>query len=106
MTPEKVVQNKIYGYLKQLSDEDKPVEVFRRQAGGFSYKEGLPDLYAVIEGLHVEIEVKRPGGQLRAMQEKWRDRFIRKNVLWICADNFGQFLAFIRAKFPKLFEKS
>ena len=59
MTPEKRVQNKIVDYLHALEDEGFPIFVERRNAGGFSYKKGIPDLYAVINGQHVEIEVKR-----------------------------------------------
>ena len=85
MTPEKKVQNSIVSYLKSLEDEGLPVYVEPRQAGGFSYKMGIADLYAVIDGKHVEIEVKQPGGCLRPMQEKWRDKCHAKNILWICA---------------------
>ena len=46
---------------------------------------GIADLYAIVDGLHLEIEVKRPGGQLRPMQEKWRDYCKSKNILWVCA---------------------
>ena len=87
MTPEKIVQNKILSYLKNLEKEGKPVYSERRQAGGFSYKMGIADLYAVVNGQHLEIEVKRPGGQLRPMQEKWRDQCKAKNILWVCADS-------------------
>ena len=99
MTPEKIVQSSIIAYLKKLEQEGKPVYVERRQAGGFSYKMGIADLYAVIDGKHVEIEVKKPGGQLRPMQEKWRDRCKAKNILWICADNLSDFKAFIEKNF-------
>lgn len=86
MTPEKRVQNKAISYLKKLEKEGKPVYVERRQAGGFAYKMGIADLYAVVDGIHMEIEVKRPGGSLRPMQEKWRDQCLAKNIFWICED--------------------
>ena len=103
MTPEKVIQNKIIAYLKKLEDEGKPVYAERRQAGGFSYKMGIADLYAVIDGKHVEIEVKRPGGSLRPMQEKWRDRCKAKNILWICCDDIDDFEKFIHENFHQIF---
>ena len=87
MTPEKIVQNKIVKYLQSLASKGLPVYVERRQAGGFSYKVGIADLYAVINGQHVEIEVKRPGGTLRPMQEKWRDQCKAKNIAWFCVDS-------------------
>lgn len=86
MTPEKRVQNNIVAYFKKLQDEGLAVYIERRQAGGFSYKMGIADLYAVVNGIHLEIEVKKPGGELRPMQEKWRDRCKKMNILWVCAD--------------------
>lgn len=102
MTPEKVVQNAIINYLKDLMNKGKPVYVERRQAGGFSYRMGIADLYAVIDGKHIEIEVKRPGGQLRPMQEKWRDRCKLNNILWICADSLDDMKDFVCKNFPNL----
>lgn len=87
MTPEKRVQNSIVDYFKKLENKGLPVMVERRQAGGFSYKMGIPDLYAVVNGFHLEIEVKRPGGQLRPMQEKYKLKCEEKNIAYVCADN-------------------
>ena len=86
MTPEKRVQNAIVDYLNELQKHGAPVFVERRNAGGFSYKKGIPDLYAVINGIHLEIEVKQPGAQLETMQEKYRDKCAQLNICWICAD--------------------
>ena len=87
MTPEKAVQNAIVDYLKSEAKKGKPIYVERRQAGGFSYKMGIPDLYAVYNGQHIEIEVKAPGKSLRPMQEKWRDKCKMLNIKYVCADN-------------------
>lgn len=87
MTPEKRVQNQILNYLHSLEKEGYPIFYERRQAGGFSYKMGIPDIYAVVNGRHLEIEVKQPGGQLRPMQEKFRDKCQAINISWVCADN-------------------
>ena len=87
MTPEKIVQNSIIDYLTKLQKEGLPVLVERRNAGGFSYKKGIPDLYAVINGIHLEIEVKRPGGTPTVMQLKYLDKCKARNIPWICADN-------------------
>lgn len=95
MTPEKKVQNQIVNYLNELQTNGFPVFVERRNAGGFSYKKGIPDLYASVNGLHIEIEVKRPGGQLSIMQQKYRDKCQRLNMLWICCDNIEDCKSFI-----------
>ena len=95
MTPEKKVQNDIVNYLNTLKEKGYPVYVERRQAGGFSYKKGIPDLYAVYYGLHIEIEVKKVGGELSTMQEKFRDMCYKNNIKYICADNIDSFIDFM-----------
>lgn len=95
MTPEKRVQNKILNYLKKLKEGEYPIFYERRQAGGFNYKKGIPDIYCVINGKHIEIEVKKEGGQLSTMQEKFRDMCREKNIEWICADNFEEFKLYL-----------
>lgn len=87
MTPEKNIQNGILRFLKSLEQEGLPIFSQRRQAGGFSYKKGLPDVYCVINGKHVEIEVKRPGGQLSSAQETWRDKFHHLGIERFCFDS-------------------
>lgn len=87
MTPEKRVQNKMIAYLTKLVDANLPVMYERRQAGGFSYKKGLPDIYCVYDGQHIEIEVKKPGGERTPAQEKWEAHFRKIGIKYICADN-------------------
>lgn len=92
MTPEKRVQNAIVDFLNAEKKAGKPVFVERRNAGGFSYKKGIPDLYAVINGIHLEIEVKAPGGHLETMQEKFRDKCKKLNIQWCCHDDVSNFI--------------
>lgn len=92
MTPEKKVQNDIVDFLHKKEKEGYPVFVERRNAGGFSYKKGIPDLYAVINGIHLEIEVKAPGGSLSTMQEKFRDKCKRLHIRWCCHDDVNDFI--------------
>lgn len=99
MTPEKSVQNSIINYCKKLADKGFPIMYERRQAGGFSYKMGIPDLYVVINGIHIEIEVKRPGGQLRPMQEKFKDKCCKLHIAYLCADNLDDVKLFIKTNF-------
>lgn len=99
MTPEKKVQNKIVAYLKHLEDEGYRVWHQRREAIGLSYKKGIPDLYAIIEGRHVEIEVKAPGKELRPMQIKQREILTKAGALYVCCDNFEDFHNFIQDRF-------
>ena len=87
MTPEKEIQNAIITYFDKLKKAGVKLYIERRQAGGFAYKMGLPDLWVFIYGKHIEIEVKRPGGQPRATQEKWARRFTEMGAEYICADS-------------------
>lgn len=96
MTPETKVKNLI---LKRLNDLSKTHPLFyeRRQAGGFSYKKGIPDIYFVYDGMHVEVEIKAPGGQLSTMQEKFRELCDRCNIIYACVDSIEDFEEFINA---------
>lgn len=87
MTPEKKVQNKIIKYLKDLQDLGEPIFYERRQAGGYSYKAGLPDLWFVYNGIHVEVEIKKPGGERKVLQTKMAKSLIDRKVLYILVDN-------------------
>lgn len=95
MTPEKYVQNSIIKYLQKLEKEGLPIYHERRQAGGFSYKRGISDLYMIYNGIHIEIEVKAEGGELSIDQEKWKLKCEKLNIKYICAyslENFKNFL--------------
>lgn len=91
MTPEKKVQNDIVNYLNMLKEKGYPVYVERRQAGGFSYKKGQADLYAVINGQHIEIEVKQKHGHQDVMQEKWESKCKTLNIVYILSNDIMDF---------------
>lgn len=76
MTPETRVKNEIINYLKALQlVYNEPIEVCRRDAGGYNYKKGLPDCYFVYNGIHVELEFKAPDGKPSTMQLMWQRKF-------------------------------
>lgn len=75
MTPENKVKEKIIKYFKTLQDKGLPLFYERRQAGGFSYKKGLPDLYFVYKGKHIELELKSDSGEPSSMQLMWQRKF-------------------------------
>ena len=99
MTPEKIVQNDIMKYMKSLQEQGYPVYVERRQAGGFSYKMGIPDLYGIVNGRHIEIEVKRPGAERSSMQIKQQQKFEAVGALYICADSVDKIKQFMYYNF-------
>lgn len=99
MTPEKRVQNSLMKYMSNLETDGHPIFFERRQAGGFSYKMGIPDLYAVYNGRHIEIEVKAPGEHLRPMQIKFKQQCERKNILYICCSDLQDLRQFFTNNF-------
>ena len=99
MTPEKRVQNSLMSYMSKLETDGHPIFFERRQAGGFSYKMGIPDLYAVYDGQHIEIEVKAPGCNLRPMQIKFKQQCEQKNILYICCSDLQDLRQFFINEF-------
>ena len=103
MTPEGQVQRDIQNYLKTLADNGTIFQD-KRQAGGFSYKKGIPDIYFVYKGYHVECEVKTVNGQLSTMQEKFQERCERQyNMLYLCprsVQDVKDFIALIDELLP------
>lgn len=67
---EQSVQSKIERYLK-----DNNIFFEKRQAGGFQYRKGIPDLYFVFNHEHIEIEIKDPNGSPSPMQLAWQRKF-------------------------------
>lgn len=95
MTPEKEVQNQILNYLEELKDSGAPIFYERRQSGGVNYKKGIPDIYIVINGIHIEVECKRVNGKLSVMQEKFREMCDKCNIIYYITDSFLFFKSFI-----------
>lgn len=76
------VKADIMEYLKTRED----VFVQRREALGTSYKKGVPDLYVVYKGYHIEIETKKEkGGHLSTEQEKFASKCPRYGMIYILA---------------------
>ena len=76
MTPEGKIKSDIVKYLSSLKKQKYPIDYDCRQAGGFAYRMGLPDIYVVYKWYHIEIEVKVPNqGKLSAMQEKRAEKY-------------------------------
>jgi len=94
MTPEGGIKAEIVKYLTILENNGYKILQFRRQAGGFAYKKGLPDLYVIFNGKHIEIEVKQPNGSMSTMQETWARRFKDLGIYYICVDSIEEFKKF------------
>ena len=92
MTEEKNLQNKMLAYLKTLKEQGKIALYEKRQAGGFSYKKGIPDIYFVcFGGLHVEVEVKAKDGKQSAMQEKFETLCLKNQIPYMLINDLSDF---------------
>lgn len=92
-TPEGKVKKQITDWLDRYR-ETHHLEYFRRDAIGFNYKEGLPDLWLVCNGKHLEIETKAPGGSPSGPQLKWEARFKRCGSLYWRGHSLADFIAY------------
>lgn len=98
MTPEKRIQNKIIDFLKTIPN----LQYERRQAGGFNYKAGAPDLWFVYCGRHVEIEVKAPGGFATGLQLIAEQKYRSAGALYWRGESFESFKIFFEKNFQEL----
>ena len=74
-TKESALADECLEYIKYLSEGGAPIYLEHRSgSGGFNYKKGVPDIFLVINGKHIEIELKAPNGKLSTMQEKFKWR--------------------------------
>ena len=74
-TREASLTQKVEEYLDSLQEEGLPLYYEHRSgSGGYGYKKGIPDFFIVIDGIHIECELKAEDGKLSTMQEKWRWR--------------------------------
>lgn len=97
-TPEKKVQEQIEKYLKPYTYEyGGPVYLQRRSPSDPTYKNGSADLFCVIHGVHIEIEVKAPGGTRRPDQERWERICKQIGAPYIVCDNLHAFVEFIQS---------
>lgn len=94
---ENKIQQQVINYVKKLENEGYPIFYERRQAGGFNYKKGRPDLFVVYNGIHIEVEMKKIGGKQSSMQEKFENRCKEKyNCHYICCDNLDDFIEYLK----------
>lgn len=76
MTPEGKVKKSITDYFDRLIKGGTPLHYEIRQAGGFNYHAGRPDIWCVYNGRHIELEIKREkGGVASPLQIKNKQYF-------------------------------
>ena len=97
-TEESSLAKKVLDYLEELQLKGEPLYYEHRSgSGGWNYKRGVPDLFFVYNGLHVEVELKAPNGKLSTMQEKWKWKCeCLWNILYLCPRTFEEVVEFIK----------
>ena len=66
----------------------------RRQAVGFSYRKGIPDLWFAKHGKHYEIELKKTKGSRSTLQYHYEQTFKKIGCEYACINSWQQFLDF------------
>lgn len=83
-------------WLDELIDKGYPIYYEHRSgSGGFNYKKGIPDLFIVANGRHIECEMKTPYGSRSPMQEKWAYKFGQLGIAYMCPTSFEEFKEYI-----------
>lgn len=95
MAQEKNLQNRVMNYLKSLKDAGVSISYGKREALGFSYKDGIPDVFFDTPSHHCEIELKAPGGKPSAIQLKWELLCKRKGVPYLRSSDYKKIVEFI-----------
>lgn len=97
LLPEKKLQNKIIKFLSDHSySKGGPLYYYKRTPNDPCYIKGSCDIFCVIHGKHIEIELKAKNGSPSADQDRWRR--IVENILecpYLITDDYDEFLTFI-----------
>lgn len=90
------LSTKCINYLKQLKSQGHFIYwEHRTGGGGFNYRKGIPDLFVVINSIHIEVELKTPTGKRSSMQDKWAYIFQENHIHYTCPKSFEDFKKFI-----------
>lgn len=93
---ESQIQKSFINYLKKLQKEGKNIFYEKRQAGGYIYRKGIPDLYIVINSIHIEVEIKKEGGERSNLQFRWEKYFNKISIPYYVCDNLEEFKKIIK----------
>lgn len=97
-TPERKVKKKLIKYISDLKKSGVPIYYEPREAGGFTYRKGIPDFWFLYNGRHVEIEAKAPGGEQSTMQIKWAEIFWRLGIECYCIESVDELIEIIEKR--------
>lgn len=95
-TPESKVKEDISKYFKERMKRKDHVYYESREAGGYVYRKGTPDQWAVINGKHLEIEIKCNTGKRSGMQMKYELIFNSLGVAYCCVRSLDELIEVIK----------
>lgn len=98
---EGLIHDQIVKRITDLAKDGHPIYVERRGAKGAAYKKGIPDIFIVFNGIHIEVEEKQPGGVRSVMQEKWEEKCRRLGIPYILVESADEVLTKIREELRK-----
>ncbi len=103
-TGEAKLTKQILEFLDEAQKRGLPVFFEHRSgSGGFNYKKGIPDLYVVVDGVHIELELKTTEGKRSAMQDKFKYRCEQIwHIPYCCPHSFEEFIEFIDPYIKKM----
>lgn len=94
-TPEQSVQQSILEFLKPYSYEQGGPIIIHVRSGKSGEPKGAADIWLCVNGVHVEVEVKKPGGERSSDQERWERICRLTGAPYIVVDNLPEFIEFI-----------
>lgn len=96
-TPERKVKKKIIKWVEQLQKEGVKIYIEPRTVGGYTYRKGLPDYWIVLNGKHIEIEVKKEeNGLLSTTQLQWQQYFKQLHITCYAVASLDEFKEVIK----------
>ena len=101
MANEAKLQKDCIKYLEQLEKQGHPLLHFRRDTSAINYRNGLPDIWCVVNGHHLEIEFKDPDGKPSSLQLVWERKFKLANTPYLRTSSFDEFKNFILKYLPQ-----
>ena len=101
-TPERKVKNQINKQIKLYQNLGIKIYGESRVAAGVNYKKGTPDMWIVLNGKHIELEIKREeGGVLSTSQIQWQKYFDNLSISHYVISNLADFINIIEKELAK-----
>lgn len=100
-TEESKLTEKLLSRIDELIKKGYPLYWEHRSgSGGFNYRKGVADLFLVVNGTHIEIELKAKKGKRSTAQEKFAYKCQLRNIPYICSNDLEELKSYIKKFLP------